>query len=141
MTDKTLQQGIELWRGLSESLNAIIEDSGEIDINNELIWKGYLHSWDNQDWTKALLAIEALFEEHPEFFRGNNEDAFLTAKEILIKNNNKIDRILDRKANKRHAWRMIMTMRELWNAANDIFLPNSKDSIKRNHYSDIFEDA
>jgi hypothetical protein len=144
MTDKALEQGIEIWRDISETLNQIVKDTGEININNETIWQGYLHVWDNQDWVKVLLAIELLYEDHPEFFIGNNEDAYVTAKEILIKNNNKVDRIMDRKVNKRHAWRMIMSMRELWNRANDLHVPMGRPSKrirKGNEFSKIFDNA
>jgi hypothetical protein len=144
MTDKSLEQGIEIWRDISETLNGIVKDTGEININNETIWQGYLHVWNNQDWVKVLLAIELLYEDHPEFFVGNNEDAFITAKEILIKNNNNIDRVMDRKVNKRHAWRIIMSMRELWNRANDLHVPMgspTKRTRKGNEFSKIFDNA
>lgn len=143
MIDTKLEQGIKLWQELAESLNSIIEETGKIEINNDIIWKEFLHSWNNEEWILALIAIETLFESHPQFFKGNHEDAFITAKEILIKNNNSVERIMDRKnkkvSNKKHAWKMIMTMREVWNNANGIYLPNEDASKKKSVFPNLFE--
>jgi len=138
MYEQLIKQGIDLWESLAVTLNNIIEEQGEITINDERIWDGFLHAWDNEDWIKALVAVDMLYEQHPEYFKSFHEDAFQTARKLIIGSGG-TERILDRKRNKVHAWKMIMTMRELWNAVNEVYLPNNKSSRKVNKFHEVFE--
>jgi hypothetical protein len=123
MADKNIEKGLVLWQEIAEQLNNIVEEDGTIEKDDARIWQNYLHKWGNVDWVRVLLVIEQLNEHHPEFFKSFHEDAYITAREILVKQAPSTERVMDRKANKRYAWKMIMTMREVWNAANGINLP------------------
>lgn len=119
-----LQSGLERWQDIAEALNTIIREEGEITINDPRIWQGYLHSWNNEDWLLVLNAVEGLLEQHPELFKSYHEDAFISARDVLTKHFNTHDRVLDKKPYKRHAWKMIMTLREIWNRCHDRYIPN-----------------
>jgi hypothetical protein len=123
MADKEIERGLILWQEIAEQLNTIVEDEGTIEKDDARIWQNYLHKWGNHDWIRVLLVMEQLNERNPEFFKSYHEDAYVTAREILIKQAHNTERVMDRKPNKRFAWKMIMTMREVWNAANGIKLP------------------
>ena len=133
-----LDQGIERWGAIARTLNEIIENTGQIDINNEVIWKGFLHSWENEDWELVLSAVAHLLEQHPSMFKSFHKDAFLTAANVLVSKMDSVDRVLDRKYNKKTAWKMIMTLRELWNQAHGTYLPNDNSSRKRNEFHAMF---
>jgi hypothetical protein len=123
--------GIELWTSVADSLNAIIRDSGEIQINNDSIWKGILHKWSNEDWALVCDVMFAVMETEPQYFKSFHERALLTAETILTTKYQQHDRILDTKKYKKDAWRLLMTMREVYNAINSIDLPNANTSKRR----------
>lgn len=135
----TLEHGLDLWQEVAETLNKIIEQHGHIDINNELIWQGILHRWDNEQWVYAVAAVAKFYEQHPEFFKTFHRDAYMDALSTLRKYVDVHDRVLDKRVHKKVAWKMIMTMRELWNAASGIYLPNDYNSRKLNEYSNLFD--
>lgn len=134
-----LDLGLDRWQSVATTLNQIIEAEGAIDINNPAIWSGILHKWDNQDWELALIAVGRLLEKHPQMFKDYHKDAFITAANTLVKYNQVHDRVLDKRIHKKIAWKMIMTMREVWNQCGGIYLPNENSSRKRNEFLSLFE--
>ena len=121
-----VEQGIEFWGDLAEALNNEIYQHGEIQKNNKNIWDNYLHKWTNWEYACVLGVLRELMDTNPEFFRGNHESAVLAAEQILCKNwESPKDRTLDKRVYKDTAWKLIMTMREVWNRANDKSVPNS----------------
>lgn len=135
----TLDYGLDRWQEVAETLNIIIEKHGHIDINNELIWQGILHKWENEEWAYAITAVALFYEQHPEYFKNFHKDAYVIALSTLKKYIDQHDRVMDKRINKKTAWKMIMTMRELWNAANDIYLPNDYNSKKLNEFKELFD--
>ena len=135
----TIEHGLDLWQEVAETLNSIIEQHGHIDINNEQIWGTILHKWDNEQWVYAITAVAKFYEQHPEYFKSFHRDAYSGALSTLKKYIDVHDRVLDKRIHKKVAWKMIMTMRELWNAANDIYLPNDYNSKKLNEFNSLFE--
>lgn len=133
-----LEQGLDRWEEIATTLNSIIKREGEIDINNEIIWKGFLHRWENQDWELALTAVATLMEEHPGLFRKYHIDAFRDAAGTLVKHMDTTDRVLDKRMFKKTAWKMIMTMREVWNNAQGNYVPNDKSARKLNEFNSLF---
>jgi len=121
-----ITRGIEIWREVAESLNTIITTTGKkIDINNPTIWSGFLHRFDNDDWEDALAAVALAVREDPTLARPWHERNITTARSLLLKSTvTGKSRILDTKPYKKTAWATIMTMRELWNAVQEINLPN-----------------
>jgi hypothetical protein len=120
-----IESGIELWQGVAEELNEIIRQSGEIQRDNPLIWGGILHKWMNEDWAKVILVLRKLHREHPELFQGNNWDAVTEAEVTLNSRWDEHERLLDHKKYKKTAWKTLMSMREIWNRAQGVDLPNS----------------
>jgi hypothetical protein len=72
-------------------------------------------------------------DRKPELVKPWHTSALETAVIILHKNNMTTGkaRILDTKANKRYAWKMIMAMRELSNAHNGIDVPNEDMPLRK----------
>ena len=119
-----IEHGLDLWHSVTKTLNSIVLDEKEISIDDKRIWNGYLHKWDNEDWTAILTACYQLYLEHPEYFKQFHKEGIEQALLTLIQNEHTSHRVLDQKAHKKTAWKLIMSMREVWNEANGIFIPN-----------------
>lgn len=118
-------RGVELWSDITATLNEIIETTGKkIDINNTKIWKEYLHTWDNNDWQDIFSAVEAVLFQRPDIFKKYHIKNYEEALMVLKLGLGLSDRVLDKKQNKKHAWAMIMTLREVLNTLNGVDLPN-----------------
>jgi hypothetical protein len=142
--NKYQSEGIELWGGLANWLNEEIRKTGQLQKNNHPLWDEYLHEWANREYAKVLSAMRDLMEQHPEMFKGFHEDAILNAEMILHKNwESEDNRVLDTKKYKTDAWKLIMTMREVWNKAIGIDLPNEDASriVQKQeiHRTELFE--
>lgn len=115
-----LAQGLEKIGDIAETLNDIILTTGrKIDINNKTIWDQYLHRYNNQDWEDMFEGFRAIADSQPEAvkqYHMNNLERAITA---LKKDRHSSDRALDKKNNKRYAWAMIQTFREVWNHLHD----------------------
>jgi len=138
-----LNKGIELWQEISETLNDEIVKGGEIQINNSRIWKGYLHCWNNSDWVCLMEAMITLYDAHPEFFKHTDVETMKDTAKVLAKGIEQgKSRVMDQhhkiNSNKAKAWRTIMTAREVWNRANEVWLPNS-DSSQVTQFEKIFD--
>lgn len=134
------EQGITLWGDISETLNGMIRSNGQIQINNETIWGEYLHKWNNEEWALVLAVLRDLMEAEPGLFKSFHENAVLEAETVLIKYWNEHARVLDKRAHKKKAWKLLMTMREVWNKARGLDIPNEDSSkITTKVKQDLFE--
>lgn len=125
-------KGIDLWQDITATLNDIITTTGKkIDINNPTIWQEYLHRWDNTDWADMLSAFDAVLQQRPDLMKPFHKRNFENAVTVLNLGKDQSDRILDKKANKRVAWAMIMTLREVLNELNEVDIPNDDAKLKR----------
>lgn len=116
-------RGAQLWEEIALVLNnIIIETQLPIDINNKAIWDPYLHTWSNEDWDDLLSFLEYAVKTTPDIARDYHRTNMLTARQVLDKGGN---RALDRRDTKRHAWSMIMTMREMYNALHGWDIKNA----------------
>lgn len=134
-----LEQGIELWGSVAETLNTIIKRDGKIDINDREIWDNILHSWQNEDWELAIVAVATLYNEYPNYFKKFHIDALKEAGRTLLKHKDTTERVLDKRMYKALEWKMIMTMRELWNACRDEYIPNDNSARKLNEFRKLFD--
>lgn len=118
----TITHGVNEICSIVDTLNEIIKQSGPIDINNKTIWDGYLHRWDNTDWASMLevmgLVITETFNNQP-WHEQNLTDAL----EVFIAQQDQ-PRCMDTKRNKKKAWKMIMTMREVINNVRGVRILN-----------------
>ncbi len=121
-----LERGLDRWQEAAQFLNDIVKEHGQIEINNHAIWNGILHDWDNEDWQLVLEAVGDLYSNHRGFFRPHHKDAFHNTVKTLLDRGWEHPRILDTKPYKGLEWRMLMTLRELWNQATDQHLPMMK---------------
>ena len=54
------KQSVELIYRVSEHLNQIIRNSGQIQINNKAIWNEVLHQLENNHWRGMLETLEEI---------------------------------------------------------------------------------
>jgi hypothetical protein len=119
-----LEQGVDTWHSIAQCLNHEILTHGAIAIDNRRIWDHYLHRWTNQDWAHMLIAFGQLMEQAPGLVKPFHRTAFEQARDVYLEQCDHHPRCLDTKQTKKYAWRMIMSFREVWNAANNINIPN-----------------
>lgn len=120
-----IARGLDQIGDIAETLNDIIIKTGKkIDINNKTIWDGYLHRWNNEDWQDMLEGFRAVMESAPDSVKTWHKNNYERAITTLKKDKASSDRCLDKKTNKRTAWAMINTFREVWNAIHDKDIPN-----------------
>lgn len=140
---KELTLAVDLWYEIATLLNNIVREEGEISIDDKRIWDGYLHQWTNEEWMLLVQAAYELRIQYPDLFKPFHTEA-LEATILALSAGHSDSRIMDKKKNKGVEWRMIMTLREVWNNANAIHLPNqptTTNKIKQrqsNHFSDLF---
>lgn len=118
-----LEQGVELWYQIANQLNDIIKSDGELHIDDKRIWDGFLHRWHNEDWMLLVQAAYKLYEQHPDLFRPFHKQA-LEDTILALSNSKGNTRVLDTRKNKPVEWKMIMMLREVWNAAVGVYIPN-----------------
>lgn len=137
VTDQ-LEEALDLWQSFAECQNTIIQEQGAIDKDDPRMWKGYLHKWDNNDWRIVLEAVGELLTAHPDVFKRFQRDAFVKAVQTLLKYENSHDRCLDVKQHKYVAWKMAMTLRELWNQCQEVKIKAHKPSTLES-YRNLFD--
>ena len=123
----SLVNGVKNCEAITDLLNGIITDTGKaIDIDNQMIWKGFLHQRedDKEFWEDTIQAMEMLERECRAKFKGFNHEALWGAREALDTNKSKHPRCMDQAPNKGKTWKLIMSIREVINAINDLDLPN-----------------
>lgn len=141
---KQLTLAVDLWYEIATLLNNIVKEEGEISIDDKRIWDGYLHRWTNEEWMLIVQAVYELNQDHPELFKRYHVDA-LEATILALSAGHQNSRIMDKRKNKGTEWRMIMTLREVWNNANAIHLPNqpsttNKTKIRQaNQFNSLFD--
>ncbi len=137
------ETSIAVMRAIAEMLNTEIRKNGEIQINNSIIWDGYLHQMHNEDWRGVLETMNTLYQQHPQLFTMQNADAIQDGLELLNKFDQYYDRVMDMRnrhvSAKKIAWKCIMCIREVWNQATDEYLPNSDESKTKTSFGDLFE--
>jgi len=137
------ETSIAVMRAIAEMLNTEIRKNGEIQINNSVIWDGYLHQMHNEDWRGVLETMNTLYQQHPQLFTMQNADAIQDGLELLNKFDQYYDRVMDMRnrhvSAKKIAWKCIMCIREVWNQATDEYLPNSDESKTKTSFGDLFE--
>jgi hypothetical protein len=118
-----LESGVELWDNIATQLNDIIKLDGELHIDDARIWDQYLHKWRNEHWMLLVQAAYKLFEQHPDLFKPFHKAALEDAI-IALGNSKGNTRTLDTQRNKKIEWKMIMMLREVWNAAQGVYIAN-----------------
>ena len=117
-----IEYGVNEICQVVDTLNDIIKQTGPIDINNKVIWDGYLHRWDNEDWS-AMLEVMGLVITETFFNQPWHEQNLTEAIEAFVSAQDH-PRCMDHKRNKKKAWKMIMTMREVVNNIRGVRILN-----------------
>lgn len=118
----SLVNGVDEICSIVDSLNEIIETTGPIDINNKTIWDGYLHRWDNDDW-RSMLEVMGIVITETFYNQPWHEQNLADALETFLAEQDQ-PRCMDSKRNKKKAWKMIMTMREVINNVRGVRILN-----------------
>ena len=141
---------VDKWYEIANYLNNKIILEGEIAINQRDIWKRYLHEFTNEDWIYFCDLISLITDHNFRYTLQNNRDALIDALTKLQDpvlysqqrwlNNmgatkQEIKNVLDIpnkgksvSSTKSTAWKMLMSMREIWNKICGIDLPNNDSS-------------
>ena len=142
MAQTTAQLSIEIWYQLTEFLNTEIRHTGQIQINNKRIWDGWLHRMDNAVWRGLLETADLLHTQNPQLFDLRAYTAIQQGLDLLNKYDNYYDRVMDmrnRHVQAKHtAWKCLMTLRETWNTAVGVDIPNTDASRVTSQYDNIF---
>jgi hypothetical protein len=123
----SLVNGVKNCESITDLLNGIIVDTGKaIDIDNQQIWRGFLHQPEvnNDFWSDTIQAMEMLERECRDNFKGFNREAVWTAREAFDLSRADHPRCMDQSKNKGKTWKLIMTIREVINAINELEIPN-----------------
>ena len=136
-------KGLERVFEVAQMLNDVIKTTNQpIDINNKTIWGDYLHKFSNEDWDDMLTAMEEMRKIEPGAFSAYHNNNIINARQHLDKGQLQgKTRSLDKRETKRHAWAMIMTMRECYNRAAGIDLPNKAGQAPapaKNNFNQLF---
>jgi len=118
----TITHGVDEICSIADTLNGIIQESGAIDINNKTIWDGYLHRWSNQDWA-AMFEVMGHITTQTFNTQPWHERNLADALEVFIAEQHQ-PRCMDQRHNKKRAWKMIMTMREVVNQVRGVRIEN-----------------
>jgi len=138
-TCNTLQDKVDKLVDIIEHINefAVLEPNGLPPFNNTELWSSIFHSLSNDDWWDLIDVIDAV-NEHPEHWMEEDEaKAILVAVDIL----REVDkpRVLDTRANKFHAWKSMMNIRDIINRIRGWKKPKIKHQPLKNNFSNIFE--
>lgn len=143
MEQKDIEVSVELAYRIADMLNQEIKKQGEIKLNNKTIWKGFLHQMANEDWLYLIALMEELGDQQPWLIKPWDERVLREARRTIEKFSPYYDRVLDMRNrhlnHKKLEWQLIMTVREVWNRACDIHLPNKDSSKTVQDLSEIFE--
>lgn len=109
-----INQGIELWDEIAELINAEIAATGELSRNNKAIWR-ILNTWTNKEWLAILQVVSLVQEQQPKLFAAYHNKSLAEAAKILVNLGSTHSRVLDTKGHKDVYWKMVMSLREVWN--------------------------
>jgi hypothetical protein len=129
-------QILDEWHDLVIFLNQRIAKNGKVERNDRELWVRFLHRWNNSDWTDLIEACAELYQQHPDLFQSFHKAAVRDSIKAML-NGSAQSRIMDTDENKRTAWKMIMTLREVWIAAENY---NSQPS-DLNRFGSLFNDS
>lgn len=135
----TQEQALELWQQFAEQLRQIRATEGDIKRDDARIWDGYLHVWDNSHWTAVLEQVIELYQRYPEYFESFHVDTLKETAKVLMKNQSGHPRVLDTKHYKYLAWKMAMTLDEVWYAVNQKQLSHRAKIDTRNNFEKLFD--
>lgn len=138
-----LELSVEIAVRITKMLNDQILKTGQIQLNNKVIWDGMLHKMDNEVWRGILTMLVELNEQHPRLISLQDLRNISDALALLDKYDNYYDRVLDMRNRhvdaKKTAWRALMTTREIICRCWDLDLPNEDRSRVLSNYDNIFE--
>ncbi len=137
-----LENRITLIVKIAQHLNNQIQLAGAIKPNNKGIWQAILHNLTNEQWRAILSTLEELMNKNPTIGNLGHLNTVETGLRTL-KKYELYDRCLDMKNhtanNKPIAWKCLMTIREVYNSACGIDLPNADSSRTTNTFKEIME--
>lgn len=139
--------GKEMWKEAALAINKIVEAEGDLQKDDRRIWDPFLHTWSNEDWLAILAAWEAEYDNDTTMFnwcvdkegkkrRVPHISTYNETVDILKHYMKKYPRVLDKRDsemdNKRLAWKMIMSLREVYNNIHNLNIGiNHKTSLSR----------
>jgi hypothetical protein len=142
-----IESGIILTRHLTDLLNEICKNEGGIGRDDSRIWDDYLHKLTEQEWDQIVKVLEALRDHETGVAYPQDETVIATARKALDKALATGESFVGkpnvaRSGNKKSAWQITMTMREMLNRHAGVKIPNTPGSRPPgggNSYGDLFD--
>lgn len=121
--------GLLLIDHITDVLNDLIVKTGkQIDKDETVIWDGFLHQLNNDEWASMFLAFKELVSNNNIFLTHHQQRKFDEAYMTFEKDKLKRERCMDIRNRfmntKQLAWSMIMTIREVYNTVKGRDIPN-----------------
>ncbi len=123
----SIVDGVKNCEAITDLLNGIIQETGRaIDIDNQQIWRGFLHQRevDNEFWEQTIQAMEMLQRECRDKFKAFHREAVWNARAALDDHKADHPRCMDQRENKGKTWKLIMSIREVINEINEVSIAN-----------------
>jgi len=134
---------VDIATRITKILNDQILKSGEIQINNSVIWDGILHKMDNSIWRGIIEMLNLLNEQHPDMLSITDLANIQDAEKLLDKFEDYYESVLDMPNRhvgaKKVAWRTLMSTREIICRCWNMDLPNNNTGKVLSNYGDLFE--
>lgn len=149
MDQSQREYAVDLWQKIAERLNNEINTKGKFQRNRHKLWKDVLHRLDNNEWMHLIAALELAYQEDSTLFNNLNVDGLKDAIDLFndeqewnywqnyndLHPDKELASIFDiqesskRLSNKGKMWKFMWALREVWNEARGIYLPNEDSSI------------
>lgn len=126
---KQFERGLDLWQNFAETLMSIRDSQGDIHRDDARIWDGYLHQWNNEEWIAVTECVAELYTRYPEMFESYHTKTLKETAHTLIKHQAGHGRVLDTKMYKTLAWKMSMSLEEIWRNCMVTATNNNKSVI------------
>lgn len=121
-------KGYEIIDAWTDNLNDICRQDGGITRDDTRIWE-IMHAATTDDWDNMLGALENIYKISPGTFKAYHVKNMQDARQALDKSRALGKDFVGRphiakSGNKAAAWKTVMTMREVVNDYNGIYVPN-----------------
>ncbi len=130
-----LIRGMEILVALADLLNDICRKEGGIRRNDPRIWEDYLHKLTEDEWQDIITALNHIHQTSPGCVLPQDAGVLIAAQDALTKacllGKSFVGKPnVTKSGNKKLAWQVTMTLREVANRVNGTHVPNRPGNIE-----------
>lgn len=143
--------GGELVGAITKELNSICKIEGGILRDDDRIWE-ILHKMNEQEWDDLITTLEVLLEHATSCFNPGDAEAVYNARadfnrSIALGKDFVGKPMVTKSGNKKTAWKLVMSLREVVNRYNNVFINNNPalaekyktQTLKPDNFRALFE--